>query len=91
MQAFADITKRNIITARRPKTAGALGAAMCVFVGSGMYDDFSPVRSMTGMRREFVPGPEIFDVYDKLFIDYKNIYTSLKKACQDANSARFTF
>ena len=91
MQIFADITKRNVITTNQPKTAGALGAAMCAFVGLGIYNDFSPVRTLAGEDSKFIPNPDNFEIYDKLFMDYKNIYNSLKKTYKHANARRFTF
>ena len=41
MQLIADITNRKIITTSQPVNAGAIGAAMCAMVGSGIFKDFS--------------------------------------------------
>ena len=89
MQIFADVTKRKIITTNQPKMAGAIGAAMCAFVGAGIFKEFSAVQNMVGKSREFLPNPENFEIYDTLFEDYKNIYSSLKTAYEDSNSKRF--
>ncbi|MCK5210331.1 MAG: FGGY-family carbohydrate kinase [Cyclobacteriaceae bacterium] len=90
MQIFADVTKRKIITTTQPKMAGAIGAAMCAFVGAGILQDFNAVQNMVGKNKEFLPNPENFQIYDELFIQYKSIYSSLKKNYKNSNSKRFT-
>lgn len=90
MQIFADITKRKIITTNQPKMAGAIGAAMCAFVGAGVFDQFSAVQDMVGKNKIFLPNPENFEVYDALFTGYKSIYASLKTTYEYSNSKRFT-
>lgn len=89
MQIFADVTKRKIITTNQPKMAGAIGAAMCAFVGAGIFKEFSAVQNMVGKNKEFLPNPENFEIYDPLFQDYKNIYASLKTVYEHSNSKRF--
>jgi len=89
MQLFADVTKRKIITTNQPKMAGAIGAAMCAFVGSGIAENFSAVKSIVVENLEFNPNHEHNAVYDRLFLDYKNIYKSLKKAYKQSNEVRF--
>jgi xylulokinase len=51
--------------------------------------DFSAVESIVGKNIEFNPNPENSAVYDRLFLDYKNIYKSLKKAYKQSNEVRF--
>lgn len=89
MQIFADVTKRKIVTTNQPKMAGAIGGAMCAFVGSGIFDEFSAVQDIVGTNKEFLSNPENFEVYDALFLDYKSIYASLKTTYEDSNSKRF--
>ena len=40
-------------------------------------------------HKVFNPDPAKFDIYNKLFVDYKNIYHALKGAYIDANNERF--
>lgn len=89
MQIFADVTKRKIITTNQPKMAGGIGAAMCAFVGAGIYDGFEAVKDVVVKQKEFLPNPENFEIYDDLFQDYKNIYQSLKQPYATSNSKRF--
>ena len=89
MQLFADVTKRKIITTNQPKMAGAIGAAMCALVGAGIAKNFSAVKSIVGENLTFTPNTENTAVYDRLFLDYKNIYKSLKKAYKQSNEVRF--
>ncbi|MCG8309526.1 MAG: FGGY-family carbohydrate kinase [Cytophagales bacterium] len=89
MQIFADVTKRKIVTTNQPKMAGAIGGAMCVFVGAGVINEFSSVRQIVGSNKEFFPNPANFDIYDLLFGDYKRIYASLKATYESSNAIRF--
>lgn len=89
MQIFADVTKRKIVTTNQPKMAGAIGAAMCAFVGAGVFEEFKAVQDIVGSNKEFLPNPDNFDIYDSLFNDYKNIYSSLKASYENSNSKRF--
>jgi sugar (pentulose or hexulose) kinase len=91
MQIFADVTKRKIVTTDQPKMAGALGAAMCAFVGSGAFNSFANVHDIVHTSKEFFPNPENFTIYDELFQDYKNLYASLKPVYKKSNATRFTF
>ena len=89
MQIFADVIGKKIVTTQQPKMAGAIGAAMCAFVGGGTFDGFEAVNNMVSKKKEFLPNPETAEIYADLFRDYKNIYASLKKAYREANSKRF--
>lgn len=89
MQIIADITQRKIITMSQPKNAGALGAAMCALVGSGVYKDFNAIRNMIQPARVFVPNPSTRPVYDALFTGYQALYRSLRTTYAAINSARF--
>ena len=89
MQIFADVIQRKIETTNQPKMAGAIGAAMCAFVGSGIYKRFEEVNKIVKKNKVFSPDPENFEIYNKLFMDYKNIYRSLKGTYINANNKRF--
>jgi len=90
MQILADVTKRNIRTFEQPKFAGAIGAAMIGFVGSGVFSDFKFIKSIVKETGYFTPRKENNDVYNSLFETYKNLYFSLKDVYKDANERRFT-
>ena len=83
MQIFADVTKRKIVTTNQPKMAGALGAAMCVLVGSGVFEEFKSVKQIVFKSKEFIPNQKNFEVYDGLFKDYKDRGDQFKQAVQE--------
>ena len=66
-----------------------MGAASIVFVGSGILPDFQSVNRFIEVKKVFNPNRENKEIYDKLFMDYKNIYHSLKKTYIKANGKRF--
>jgi len=89
MQIIADITGRTITTTNQPTMAGAIGAAMCAFVGAGIFSDFTEVDKLVKPVDSFIPNSGHKEIYDELFINYKNIYSSLKTTYQKTNSKRF--
>lgn len=89
MQIFADVTRRVIHTTNQPKMAGAIGAAMCAFVGSGVFNDFDSVKKMISVSASYKPQAEHEEIYSTLFERYKDLYKSLKKVYIKANHQRF--
>ncbi|HSO85411.1 MAG TPA: FGGY-family carbohydrate kinase [Draconibacterium sp.] len=89
MQTIADITGRTVTTTNHPTMAGAIGAAMCAFVGLGVFDSFSAVNKMVQPAAVFNPDVKNKSIYDELYSNYKDIYHSLKGTYKKANSKRF--
>jgi xylulokinase len=89
MQIIADITGRTITTTNQPIMAGTIGAAMCAFVGSGVFTDFNSVNEIVKPAITFTPNFENKKIYDELFINYKDVFKSLKGTYQRTNSKRF--
>lgn len=89
MQTIANITQKKIITTGHPKLAGAIGASIIAMVGSGKMKSFDHIHKIIQQREVYTPKSETFEVYDKLYQDYKNVYSSLKKAYITANKDRF--
>ncbi len=89
MQAVADITGRTVVTTNQPTMAGTIGAAMCAFVGAGIFTDFTEVDKIISINKTYNPNRNNKAVYDELFKNYKDVYKSLKGAYQRANMARF--
>lgn len=89
MQGIANITGKQVETIGNPTMAGALGAASCAFVGSGLFDSFQQINSCIEVKEKFDPDPSVKELYAKLFLSYKDIYQGLKKAYIDANLERF--
>lgn len=89
MQSFADITKRNIETTNHPKMAGALGSAMCVFVGAGHFKNFDEVKQFVSVEKTYFPNKKNEGIYNSLFLQYKDLYSALSKTYKKANLKRF--
>lgn len=89
MQLIADLTHRKIETTSHPKTAGAIGAAMCALVGEGIFNSFQDVHRIVTARQTYAPNREHERVYDACFRDYKSVYYGLRNAYRQANGQRF--
>lgn len=90
MQTIADITGRKVLTTNQPTMAGAIGAAMCAFVGAGIFKDFKEVDKIVSVNKTFTPNYSNIETYNELFRNYKDVYTSLKGTYQRTNSVRFS-
>jgi xylulokinase len=89
MQGIADITGLPVETITQPTLAGALGAASCVLVGSGVFREFHDINRFISVKHTFRPDPSVRELYDKLFRSYQQVYRGLKKAYLEANFERF--
>lgn len=89
MQTIADITERKIITTSQPKNAGALGAAMCAMVGSGVLSGFQDIKKLIKSVGVFIPNSEHKKIYNEQFQTYKSIYKNLQAPYTSANQIRF--
>jgi len=89
MQGIANITGLELETINRPTMTGALGAAICAFVGSGLMDSFHQVNRYIKVKQNFSPDPSLQGLYLDLFHSYKDVYRSLKKVYIAANLERF--
>ena len=89
LQDIANITGKTVETVSRPTMAGALGAAACAFVGTGIFQDFNDINRVIEVRRRFSPDLSLSNLYGELFRDYKNVYRGLKEAYIQANLERF--
>ena len=88
MQGIADITGKIVETTTQPTMAGTLGAASCVFVGCGYFDNFSDINRIIRVKKIYIPNPSLSATFDSLFISYKSIYSSLKNTYRFANADR---
>lgn len=89
MQTVADITGRKVVTTNHPTVAGAIGAAMCAFIGAGIFKDFTEVEKIVRAKHTFNPNKDNSKIYNKLFKTYKDVYISLKGTYKKANQKRF--
>ena len=89
MQIIADITKSEFAVVENPRMAGALGAAIIALIGLGELKGFSDAKLFVKEAKSYKPNPTNTFIYDKLFLDYKRVYKSLKRTYKKANSKRF--
>jgi len=90
MQVLADITGREIVTTQQPRLAGAIGASLCAFIGSGLISDFNRVKDFIKENKRFIPGHYNKPVYDEIYRSYRELYFSLRKPYRHANQKRFS-
>ncbi|MEZ5008707.1 MAG: FGGY-family carbohydrate kinase [Chitinophagales bacterium] len=90
LQILADVTQRNIITTNQPRHAGAIGAAMCAMVGSKTYQSFDNIHDLIKPHKTYTPNPTNFDIYNRQFELYQNLYKALKPVYAKANRERFS-
>jgi len=88
MQGIANITGKRVETITEPTMAGAIGAAACVFVGSGVYKSFDELDSLIKVDQVFEPSEESRKVFDELFQSYKELYRELKDVYDRLNRKR---
>ncbi|MEG2540480.1 MAG: FGGY-family carbohydrate kinase [Clostridia bacterium] len=89
MQIIADVTGCTFSIVKNPRNAGALGCAIIALIGLGELKTFTDAREFVQIEATFSPDVKNKEIYDKLFLDYKNLYNSLSAPYKKANSKRF--
>lgn len=85
MQLMADILQIKLQITYDMRHAGARGAAVCAYVGSGIYKDFEYAKEMIKVHKEYTPNKDNKEIYNKLFYEYKQLYYSLKESYERIN------
>ncbi|MFX0083285.1 MAG: FGGY-family carbohydrate kinase [Candidatus Hodarchaeota archaeon] len=83
-QIFADILDRKIKQVADPIQANARGAAYIASVGLG-YLKWDEIQRCCEISKEYTPNPENRKIYDKLFVEYVNIYKVINKTYKRLN------
>ena len=89
IQGIANITGKKIETITEPRMAGAIGAAACAFVGTGVFSNFGEVSAHIHVDKVFLPQPDKQENFASLFKTYKAIYSDLKQTYRKINIKRF--
>lgn len=76
-QIIADITQRELNIVQHPLEAGAMGAALTVAVGLGVYPNMEAVDDLIGIARRVEPRAELASRYNELYESYHALYESL--------------
>ena len=77
-QIISDITGRTLHVVEHPLEAGAIGAALAVAVGMGIYPNMEAVDGLIRIARVVEPQGEAGRVrYDALYREYRALYEAL--------------
>lgn len=87
MQIIADICQKKIICTSQSRNAGALGAAICAMVGSGVCKNFEEIENWIESKAVFLPNAANKPIYDKYFYHYIKLFKALKKNYIEVNSS----
>ena len=74
LQMFADIFGTTVVKGSIDQEAGSLGAAALAAVGTGLWEDFSPVKKVNITMAEYEPDREIQVVYQKELAAFERIF-----------------
>ena len=78
-QMLADITGRAVETVANTKDVGAIGAAMLIAVGKGIFSDLSEAAALIQPQQRYEPREENRAVYEKNYRVFRRLYESNKK------------
>ena len=76
-QIIADVTSRQLNVVENPLEAGAMGAALAVAVGLGVYPNMDAVDDLIKVKRAFVPQEANHAVYERMYGTYRQFYAAL--------------
>ncbi len=78
-QILADVTGRSIETVTDTKDVGAIGAAMLIAVGSGIFADLEEAAALIRPTRRYEPIAENRAVYEKNYRVFRRLYECNRK------------
>jgi xylulokinase len=78
-QIFADITNRVINQVADPQQAAAKGVGLLASMTLGYIDSFFDIKKYIKIANSFHPNPNNRQIYDKLFVEFKNLYKQNRK------------
>lgn len=87
-QIMADVTGRQIETIENPQNAGALGAAVVIAVGLGLFTSFEKAKAMIPVKHAYLPRGAYRDVYDRGFSIFKGLYANNRRAFHTLNKSQ---
>ena len=77
MQIISDITGKPLGKVKNHLEAGAIGAALTVAVGLGIYPGVDEIDDMVKIEKVIRPDPKSWKRYDALYQEYREIYNVL--------------
>ncbi len=76
-QIISDVTGRELQVVARPLEAGAIGAALTVAVGMGVYPNMDAADELIEVSHSVQPREENQTRYDALYREYRALYDAL--------------
>jgi xylulokinase len=76
-QIIADVTGRSLRVVEYPLEAGAMGAALTVAVGLGVYPSVEAIDDVIGVRRVVAPITVNQAAYESFYSAYREFYSAL--------------
>lgn len=73
-QIISDVTGRELRVAAHPLEAGAMGAALTVAVGMGVYPDVEAIEALIPFSHTVQPRSGVQARYDALYQEYRALY-----------------
>lgn len=78
-QILADILQREVEVVDSPQNIGAVGAAACIAVGTGVIPTMKDVKKLIPAKITYHPNKANKEIYDKNFKVYQNLYKCNKE------------
>ena len=76
-QIIADVTARRLHIVEHPLEAGAMGAALAVAMGLGVYPNMDAVDELIKVKRIVEPQDVNQAVYERMYLTFREFYTAL--------------
>jgi xylulokinase len=76
-QIISDVTGRELRVVEHPLEAGAMGAALTVAVGLGVYPSVEAIDEVIAISRTVGPQDRLQSRYDQLYSEYRAVYEAL--------------
>ena len=86
-QIVADITNRKIKRVQNPRQSAGTGAALLASFGLGYIKNFEDIANYIKYDKYFYPNPDNRELYDRMFKEFKNIYSQNKNWYKRVNGA----
>ncbi len=87
-QIIADVTARRLKVVEHPLEAGAMGAALAVAVGLGIYPNMDAVDELIKVKRVVAPQEANQAIYERMYPTFRQLYAALapiyRSSAQDA-------
>ena len=87
-QIISDVIGRELRVVQNPLEAGAMGAALTVAVGLGVYPSVEAIDELITISRIVEPKTEFQNRYDDLYHAYLEIYESLTQVFRDLHKIK---